>query len=167
MSTFDEVFEKLSRPGSGLLVVATLASNQVNGVVSVTKVGLDWSLSTDPDDAAGGFLVSSDDGDGIQLFSDRWKGATQPTGIAEAFVEGQPYDRGQADDVGIEVHRSVKTGAYRCTVILNSWGRARFSIEGTFLADLLVGAADSIGPDAGAGTPEPAVYVLSLKIVPA
>jgi hypothetical protein len=84
----------------------------------------------------------------------------------EGFVEGQPYDRKKQDNVGLEIHKSRETGDYRCVVTLGSWGNATFTLVGGFQADVLVAIADSVGPDAGAGTPEPAVYTLSLRVVP-
>ena len=68
--------------------------------------------------------------------------------------------------MGPEVHNSARTGGYRCAVTLGSGGNAKFTLIGEFQPDLLVAVGDSIGPDGGAGTPEPAVYTLSLKVVP-
>jgi hypothetical protein len=165
MSSFDEVWKKFVDPTSNQVVVATLVSNQVNGVVGVTKAALVNFTSSDSDDANGQYLAS-DPGAGVQLFSDRWVGGTPPSGVDEAFVEGQPYARQHADNVGLEIHKSAKTGAYRCTVTLASWGNATFTLEGAFMADVLVAVGDSVGPDAGFGAAEPAVYMLSLKVVP-
>jgi hypothetical protein len=81
-------------------------------------------------------------------------------------VDGQPYAREKQDIVGLEVHKSARTGDYRCVVTLGSWGNAMFTASGGFQADVLVAVGDSVGPDRGAGTPEPAVYTLSLKVVP-
>jgi hypothetical protein len=148
---------------TSVAAVATLTSNQVNGVVSVTKAALE-SLLGDDTDAYGRYLGTDDIG-GVQLFSDRWAGETPPSGLQEAFVDGQPYARQKQDNVGLEVHKSARTGDYRCIVTLGSWGNATFTLTGGFQADLLVAEGDSVGPDRGAGTPEPAVYTLSLKVV--
>jgi hypothetical protein len=164
MSSFDQVWAEFVDPKSNHAVIATLISNQVDGVVGVAKAALTNYLSEDPDDADGQYLAS-DAGAGVQLFSDRWVDSAPPAGIDEAFVLGQPYARQQADNVGLEIHKAAKTGAYRCIVTLASWGNATFTLEGTFMADVLVAVADSVGPDTGAGTPEPAVYLLSLKVV--
>jgi hypothetical protein len=164
MSSFDDVFTQVMDQTASVGAVATLTSNQVNGVVSVTKAALGPILGDDSD--AYGRYLGTDETSGVQLFSDRWVGASPPGGLQEAFVDGQPYARQEQDDMGLEVHKSARTGDYRCVVTLGSWGNATFTLTGGFQADVLVAVADSVGPDRGAGTPEPAVYTLSLKVVP-
>lgn len=164
MSSFDDVFAQVMDQATSVGAVATLTSNQVNGVVSVTKAALESFLGDDSD--AYGRYLGTDGTGGVQLFSDRWTGATPPGGLQEAFVDGQPYARQKQDNLGLEVHKSARTGDYRCVLTLGSWGNATFTLTGGFQADVLVAVGDSVGPDRGAGTAEPAVYMLSLKVVP-
>jgi hypothetical protein len=166
MSSFNEVFSKVMDQTTSVLAVATLTSNQVDGVVGVTKAALGPILSEDEDDAYGRYLGTDGSG-GVQLFSDRWAGPIPPAGLQEAFVDGQPYDRRHQDNVGLEVHKSQTTGDYRCVVTLASWGNASFALKGGFQADVLVAVGDSVGPDRDAGPAEPAVYTLSMKVVAA
>jgi hypothetical protein len=167
MSTFDEVFAQMS-PSSAqetLSAIGTLVSNQVNGVVSTAKFALGWFWSFDDADVYRGFLATDDGSGGVQLFSDRWAGATPQAGLPEGWVEGQPYARDKADDLGVEIHKSSATGEYTCLITLNSWGKGVLTLRGHFVEDVLVAVGDSIGQDSGAGTPRPAVYLLSLKVV--
>jgi hypothetical protein len=164
MSSFDDVFEDVMGREPNTLAIATLTSNQVNGVVGVAKAVVGPIFSEDRDDAYGRYL-GTDDPDGVQLFSDRWVADTPPAGIDEGFVQGQPYPRNKQDNLGFAVHKSLSTGAYRCVLTLASWGGGTFTLQGAFEADVLVAVAASVGPDTGAGPAEPAVYTLSLKVV--
>lgn len=138
MSDWRPIDDLFARVGWDDRMVATIVSNQTNGIASFARAVL-VRYSAERPFRHDYFATPSDSG--VQLFSDRW--VRDLSGDPD-FVQGQPFDRSKDDMLGVQV-RPVGDGSYRVTLILASWGNVKFDLSATCEGGLIMGWGNPVG----------------------